>query len=97
MEFRDFWAYFEPIRENMPKNCSADVEAAITYIDQVFTNGSATDRMTVRNAFAFDGIQHYDDMAAACEFWTDTLRWHSLSRLSIHSDEQLVRLARSSA
>jgi hypothetical protein len=31
----DFWAYFEPIRQQMPKNCSADVEAVISHIDSV--------------------------------------------------------------
>ncbi|PBK68054.1 hypothetical protein ARMSODRAFT_976325 [Armillaria solidipes] len=31
----DFWQYFEPIRENMPRNCSADVEAVIAYIDEL--------------------------------------------------------------
>lgn len=36
----DFWQYFEPIRQNMPQNCSADVEAVITHVDQVFTTGT---------------------------------------------------------
>jgi hypothetical protein len=31
----DFWGYFEPIRQQMPKNCSADVEAVVSHIDSV--------------------------------------------------------------
>ncbi|KAI0309978.1 serine carboxypeptidase S28-domain-containing protein, partial [Amylostereum chailletii] len=29
----DFWRYFEPIREGMPKNCSNDVQAAVAAFD----------------------------------------------------------------
>lgn len=33
----DFWQYFEPERLFMAANCSADVEAVISHIDQVHT------------------------------------------------------------
>ncbi|KAG8942755.1 hypothetical protein FRC04_003525 [Tulasnella sp. 424] len=35
----DFWQYFEPIEEGMPKNCSKDLAAAIKKIDQTLLSG----------------------------------------------------------
>jgi len=35
-----YWGYFEPIRQNMPKNCTADVERVIDYMDRTFLYGS---------------------------------------------------------
>jgi len=34
-----YWAYFEPIRQYMPRNCTADVERVIEYMDQTFIEG----------------------------------------------------------
>lgn len=49
----DFWQYYEPIRENMPKNCSADVEAVITYIDGVFTGNDTQSQQKIQRMFGF--------------------------------------------
>ena len=65
MEFRDFWAYFEPIRENMPKNCSADVQAVISYVDEVFTGTNETAIEGVKDAFGLGAITYLDDAAGA--------------------------------
>jgi hypothetical protein len=63
----DFWAYFEPIRQNMPKNCSADVEAVITHIDQVFTTGSNSSIQSLKATFGLEAVTHNDDAAGARE------------------------------
>ncbi|PBK81559.1 hypothetical protein ARMGADRAFT_948001, partial [Armillaria gallica] len=49
----DFWQYYEPIRENMPKNCSADVEAVITYVDKVFFGSNTTAQRELQELFGF--------------------------------------------
>lgn len=39
---RHFWRYYEPIREHMPKNCSADVQAVVAHVDAVLHSRDAT-------------------------------------------------------
>lgn len=65
--FSDFWAYFEPIRINMPKNCSADVQAVITHVDQVFTGTNTTAINALKDTFGMGAVTHLDDVAGACE------------------------------
>lgn len=50
---RDFWQYYEPIRENMPRNCSADVEAVIAYVDGVFTGNDTQSQRKIQRMFGF--------------------------------------------
>ncbi|KAF8258280.1 serine carboxypeptidase S28-domain-containing protein [Lactarius quietus] len=38
----DFWQYFEPIRQNMPANCSNDVQGVIEHWDEVIDSGNKT-------------------------------------------------------
>ncbi|KAG7441696.1 peptidase S28 [Guyanagaster necrorhizus] len=49
----DFWQYYEPIRENMPMNCSADVEAVIAYVDGVFTSNDTQTQSSIQRMFGF--------------------------------------------
>ncbi|KAK0439522.1 peptidase S28 [Desarmillaria tabescens] len=49
----DFWQYYEPIRENMPKNCSADVEAVIAHVDEVFFGSNTTAQRELQELFGF--------------------------------------------
>ncbi|KIJ35161.1 hypothetical protein M422DRAFT_69992 [Sphaerobolus stellatus SS14] len=61
----DYWAYFEPIRQNMPKNCSADIEAVITHIDSVFTFGTPAAKNQIKAMFGMEDVTHLDDVAGA--------------------------------
>ncbi|KAI0797037.1 serine carboxypeptidase S28-domain-containing protein [Abortiporus biennis] len=74
----DYWGYFEPIRQNMPKNCSADVEAVISHIDQVLMG---TDKNAITNLLTQFGMQalsnHLDDAAGALR--NNLWDWQSLS------------------
>ncbi|KAK0441216.1 peptidase S28 [Desarmillaria tabescens] len=70
----DFWQYFEPIRENMPKNCSADVEAVITYIDEVFFGTDTEAQMKIRNLFGFNST----NLALAEALRWDLWSWQEL-------------------
>ncbi|KAL1741263.1 serine carboxypeptidase S28-domain-containing protein [Schizophyllum fasciatum] len=72
----DFWAYFEPIRENMPKNCSADVQAVIRHIDDVFTSKNETAIQEVKDSFGLGEMKHLDDVAGALR--NNLWDWQSL-------------------
>ncbi|KAI0054263.1 hypothetical protein BV25DRAFT_1776703, partial [Artomyces pyxidatus] len=60
----DSWQYFEPIRQNMPQNCSADVQAAIAHIDSVLTSGNTSAINSLVHLFGVSGLKHLDDFAA---------------------------------
>ncbi|KDQ64462.1 hypothetical protein JAAARDRAFT_118335 [Jaapia argillacea MUCL 33604] len=72
----DYWGYFEPIRQYMPKNCSADVEAVIAYVDQVFMGGNATAIASVKANFGIPDVTHNDDAAGALR--NNLWDWQSL-------------------
>lgn len=61
----DYWGYFEPIRQFMPQNCSADVEAVIGHIDQVFTSGNQAQITQIKTLFGLQNMTHLDDLAGA--------------------------------
>lgn len=63
----DFWQYFDPARQFMPKNCSADVQAVIEYVDFTFTFGSDEEIDALKNNFGLGAVKHLDDAAGACE------------------------------
>ena len=52
----------------MPANCSADVQAAIAHIDEVFTHGSQSEIQQLKESFGLGNITHLDDVAGARKF-----------------------------
>ncbi|KIP11822.1 hypothetical protein PHLGIDRAFT_10371 [Phlebiopsis gigantea 11061_1 CR5-6] len=73
----DYWGYFEPIRQFMPKNCSADVEAVVAHVDQVFTNGTKAQISALKANWGLQNVTHLDDVSGALRnnLWT----WQDLS------------------
>lgn len=69
---RNFWSYFEPIRQFMPQNCSADIQAVISHVDQVFTNGTSSQILSLQEQFNLQTLQHLDDAAGACTYYNDS-------------------------
>ncbi|TFK43798.1 serine carboxypeptidase S28-domain-containing protein [Crucibulum laeve] len=61
----NFWQYFEPIRQYMPQNCSADIQAVIAHIDQVFTGPNTTAIQAIKDSFGMGELTHLDDVAGA--------------------------------
>jgi len=61
----DFWKYFEPVRQNMPANCSADVQAVIAHVDETFTGNNATAIQALKESFRMGNVTHLDDVAGA--------------------------------
>ena len=60
-----FWEYFDPIRQFMPKNCSAEVQAVISHIDDVFTRGTTAQIDAIKSNFGLSAMTHLDDVAGA--------------------------------
>ncbi|TFK90871.1 peptidase S28 [Polyporus arcularius HHB13444] len=74
----DYWGYFQPILDNMPKNCSADVQAVIAHIDSVFTSGNTKEINTILKLFNMTELSnHLDDAAGALR--NNLWDWQSLS------------------
>jgi len=73
----DYWGYFEPIRQNMPKNCSADVQAVVAHFDQVIGSGNTTAINALKASFGMADLTHLDDVAAALK--NNLYDWQSLS------------------
>ncbi|KAI0725259.1 peptidase S28 [Fomitopsis betulina] len=71
----DYWGYFDIIRKHMPQNCSADVQAVIGHIDDVFTSGNETTIEEIKELFGMN-ITHLDDFASTLQnpLW----EWQSL-------------------
>ncbi|KAG6910123.1 hypothetical protein DXG01_012882 [Tephrocybe rancida] len=72
----NFWEYFEPIRLNMPANCSADVQAVISHVDKTFTGKNATAIQGLKEAFGLGNMTHLDDVAGALR--NNLWDWQSL-------------------
>ncbi len=56
----DFWQYFQPVQEATPKNCSADVDAVINYIDMVLTFGSEERKQELKDKFMLGDLEDAD-------------------------------------
>ncbi|KAJ8081302.1 hypothetical protein PM082_007137 [Marasmius tenuissimus] len=57
----NFWRYFEPIREYMPKNCSADVEAVIAHVDKTIGSNDKTQIQKLKAGFGMSNVTNVDD------------------------------------
>ncbi|KAI0310241.1 peptidase S28 [Amylostereum chailletii] len=71
----NFWRYFEPIREGMPKNCSNDVQAALAAFDSTVSNATAF--KALQDQFGMGAVTHQDDVTGALRInlWT----WQELN------------------
>ncbi len=49
----------------MPANCSADVQAVIGHIDQVFTGRDKAAIQQIKESFGLGNMTHLDDVAGA--------------------------------
>ncbi|KAG8922912.1 hypothetical protein FRC01_013456, partial [Tulasnella sp. 417] len=75
----DFWQYFEPIEEGMPKNCSKDVGKAITHIDQILLYGSDSEKNKLKQSFGLEKLKD-DDFAQTLVF--PMYSWQSMQASS---------------
>ncbi|KAI0095404.1 peptidase S28 [Daldinia grandis] len=79
----DYWQYFDPIQQGMPKNCSEDYAAIIDHVDKVFTNGSESDTAALKQLFGLQDLVHLDDVSAGISspIWA----WQSIQFTSGYS------------
>ncbi|KAH9936837.1 peptidase S28 [Epithele typhae] len=61
----NFWGYSDAIRQNTPANCSADIAAAINYVDSVLENNDTAEVHAVKANFGLQEVVHVDDFVAA--------------------------------
>lgn len=61
----DFYPYFEAVERAIPRNCSNDLRAVATYIDEVFEKGNKQDIYDLQAMFGLELLDHADDFAAA--------------------------------
>ncbi|KAF8214001.1 peptidase S28 [Mycena galopus ATCC 62051] len=73
----DFWQYFEPERLFMPANCSADIEAVIAHIDQVFMGNDQKAMQAIKDSFGIGDVTHNDDAVGALR--NNLWDWQALS------------------
>ncbi|KAA1477306.1 hypothetical protein DENSPDRAFT_933642 [Dentipellis sp. KUC8613] len=76
----DFWEYFDPIRQFMPQNCSADVQAVVAHFDAVFASGNASAFGALKAEFGMADVVHPDDVTGALR--NNLWDWQSLSPVS---------------
>jgi len=72
----DYGRYFEPIRQKIPNNCSADVGAVIAHIDKVFTSKDETAIQAIKDSFGMGDMTHLDDVVGALQ--NNLWDWQSL-------------------
>ena len=59
----DFYTYFAPVEEALPRNCSADVRAVVRYVDHILTNGDADEILELKKGFGLGYLDHKNDFA----------------------------------
>ncbi|KAL0063141.1 hypothetical protein AAF712_009931 [Marasmius tenuissimus] len=73
----NFWRYFEPIREYMPKNCSADIEAVITHVDKAIGSNNKTEIQKLKANFGMSNVTNVDDFVSTLT--TPLWRWQEIA------------------
>ncbi|KAF7935655.1 hypothetical protein BELL_0103g00180 [Botrytis elliptica] len=63
----NYWQYFYPVQDGMPKNCSKDVSLVIDYMDNVLTHGSKSEVTALKTKFGLESVKHNDDFMAVLE------------------------------
>jgi len=63
----DYWQYFQPVNDGMPKNCSKDLGRVIDHIDHVLASGSEKEKHDLKDMFGLADVTANDDFGAALE------------------------------
>jgi hypothetical protein len=57
----DYWTYFLPETQNMPQNCSTDIDLVVEHLDSIGMHGSVNEQTAAKEQFGLGGVAHYDD------------------------------------
>ncbi|KAF2501770.1 serine carboxypeptidase [Lophium mytilinum] len=63
----NFWQYFLPVQEGMPKNCSKDMSLIVDHVDKIGTDGSDDQKFALKDMFGLGEVEHFQDFASALE------------------------------
>lgn len=63
----DYWQYFYPVQQGMPKNCSSDITLVIDHIDNILMHGNNSEKASLKAKFGLADLEHDDDFAAMLE------------------------------
>ncbi len=70
----DFWQYFAPVQEATPKNCSADVDKVVNYVDLVLTHGSEKKKRELKEKFMLEELEDEDFARSVPQRYMDDKR-----------------------
>ncbi|KAG9045420.1 hypothetical protein FS837_006330 [Tulasnella sp. UAMH 9824] len=73
----EFWQYFEPIEEGMPKNCSKDLASVITAVDRILLKGSKDEKHKLKETFGLENLEDDGDFGRRLTF--PLFDWQSLT------------------
>lgn len=71
----NYWQYYVPIQEAMPRNCSRDMKLAINYVDELLDSGSQVRRDKLKAIFGLPGLADDDfgwALADGLQSWQGT-------------------------
>ncbi|RKF75261.1 putative extracellular serine carboxypeptidase [Golovinomyces cichoracearum] len=80
----DYWQYFVPVQEGMPKNCSADISRVIDYLDDLMVHGNKSEKHAMKGRFGLESIEHDDDFMSLLQ--NGPWSWQMNSFTSGYSD-----------
>ncbi|KAG5942773.1 hypothetical protein E4U53_007161 [Claviceps sorghi] len=60
----DFWQYFRPVDEALPRNCSTDIKRISAHIQEVLTTGSEDAKIRLKTPFAAEMLADDDFVGA---------------------------------
>lgn len=61
----NYWGYFDIIRQFMPANCSADVQAIVGYFDDIVAKNDTSAIDALKATFNMTALTHLDDVGGA--------------------------------
>lgn len=63
----DYAGYFYPVQQGMAKNCSADINRVINYMDAIIASGNKAKIAELKTMFKMQDVKNNDDFMAALE------------------------------
>lgn len=62
----NFYNYYDPALEYMPKNCSKDVTAVIDHVDTILLNGTTEEKLALKKRFGLESLVDEDFASYVC-------------------------------
>ena len=60
----NYWEFWEPAREHMPKNCTKDINLVVEHLDHILETGTAAEKRKAKALFELESLQDDDFMVA---------------------------------